>query len=118
NLVEGGVVNVRRYEELYNDGLQWNQRVPRSAVGIKADGHTVVLIAGDAGVMMSDFDFAGGLTLQRLGEIMVEVGVVKGMNLDGGGSTTMAVRGALLSKPSGGTQQRPVPTILSIIPID
>ncbi len=118
NLVEGGVVNVRRFEELYNNGLQWDQRVPRSAVGIKADGKTVVFLTGDSGVMMADFNFSGGLTLQRLAEILVEIGVVKGMNLDGGGSTTMAVRGSLLSKPSGGTQQRPVPTILSIIPID
>ena len=48
-----------------------------------------------------------GMTLEELAELMLELGAVEAMNLDGGGSSTMVVRGIVLNAPSDG-RPRPV----------
>ncbi len=120
NLVSNGQVHVTYDEEVFfgGSGLEGGSNRARSAVGITAD-NKVVFLAADTGVLIpSDFTFSAGVTLNRMAEILVSLGVVEGMNLDGGGSTAVAVRGTLASRPSGGTTQRPVPTILSVVYAD
>ena len=56
----------------------------RTAVGIKSNGD-VVCYAADKG------DRSAGLTLSQLAKRMQELGCVKAINLDGGGSTTVGV---------------------------
>ncbi len=41
-------------------------------------------------------------------------GAVEAMNLDGGGSTAMAIRGRLVSSPSDSTGERPVGDVLEL----
>ncbi|HYI23143.1 MAG TPA: phosphodiester glycosidase family protein [Candidatus Limnocylindrales bacterium] len=60
---------------------------PRSAVGIRADGSLVMLTADDGNV-----DSSGGMTLPEMASLMVSLGAVDAVNLDGGQSTQMAVR--------------------------
>jgi hypothetical protein len=70
----------------------------RTAVGYSQDGRYVYLMAADnAGASQ-------GMTLQELQDFMVLIGVWKGLNLDGGGSTT------LVSRPLGETSPRLVNT--------
>lgn len=60
---------------------------PRTAIGIKADG-TIVMITVDG----RQTGFSEGVGLIELGQIMLnDYGVVQAVNLDGGGSTTLAI---------------------------
>ncbi|NBD26727.1 stalk domain-containing protein [Paenibacillus glycinis] len=63
----------------------------RTALGYSKDGSKAFIIT------VEDSDNSLGVTLSELQQIMVQAGVWKGMNLDGGGSTTM------ISRPLGET---------------
>ena len=80
-----------------------DQLHPRTALGITATG----------GVVMATVDgrqpgYSGGVDLDELAQLMLSRGVVQALNMDGGGSTTMAVRlpgdpdVSLANRPSGG----------------
>lgn len=58
----------------------------RTALGYTKDGKKALIIA------VEDSGNSQGATLAELQQIMVQLGVWKGMNLDGGGSTTMVAR--------------------------
>ena len=62
-------------------------RAPRSALGMRADG-TLILYTVDG----RQSGYSVGLTLQDLADEMVRLGCLWAVNLDGGGSTTLAVR--------------------------
>ena len=50
--------------------------------------------------------YSSGLTLQELAATMQKLGAVDAMNLDGGGSTALAVRGKIVNRPSDGIERR------------
>jgi len=58
---------------------------PRTMIGQKADG-TLVLVATDGRVRDS-----AGLTADEQADLMLELGCINAVNLDGGGSSTMVV---------------------------
>jgi hypothetical protein len=62
-------------------------RHPRTAVGL-AKGYRLLLVAVDGRAPE-----AAGMTLEELARFLVDLGCVTALNLDGGGSTTMWVRG-------------------------
>ena len=88
---------------------QLGQRAPRSAVGQRADGR-IVLVAVDG----RQPGYSVGLTNFELAQALVRLGAVTGMALDGGGSTTMAFDGKLLSRPSG-PRERPIASALMFL---
>ncbi|CAM5569192.1 hypothetical protein SCANM63S_08299 [Streptomyces canarius] len=47
---------------------------------------------------------------------MKSLGAVQAMNLDGGGSTAMAVGGTLVNTPSDATGERPVGDTVQVLP--
>jgi exopolysaccharide biosynthesis protein len=49
-----------------------------------------------------------GLSIPETAAVARSLGMVKAMNLDGGGSTAMVIRGALISHPSDATGERAV----------
>ena len=59
----------------------------RTAVGISQDGKTVYIVSAEGRTNRSP-----GLSLNELSQFMLDLGAYKAMNLDGGGSTAMAVR--------------------------
>lgn len=59
----------------------------RTAVGISQDGKTVYIVTAEGRTNRSS-----GLSLNELSHFMLDLGAYKAMNLDGGGSTAMAVR--------------------------
>jgi hypothetical protein len=86
---------------------------PRTAVGIDTDTGAVLLVVIDG-----RSEASSGYTLAQLADLMVQLGAEEALNLDGGGSSTMAVTppgGALtvVNTPSDG-QQRPVPEGLQL----
>ncbi|MDI3481179.1 MAG: hypothetical protein PWQ97_834 [Tepidanaerobacteraceae bacterium] len=60
---------------------------PRTAVGFSADRKTMFLVVVDGRQAASR-----GMTQKELAELMVKLGASFALNLDGGGSSTMAVR--------------------------
>jgi hypothetical protein len=81
-------------------------RHPRSAIGRTAEGDIwLVAVEGRQGKV------SRGMTLTELAQTMLRLGCVDAMNLDGGGSTTLAVNGIAVNRPSDGAQ-RPVSNAL------
>lgn len=64
-------------------GAHATARHPRSAVGLKP-GNRLILLAVDGRTAM-----AAGMSCIELGNLMLEMGCNYGLNLDGGGSTTL-----------------------------
>ncbi len=69
-------------------------RNPRTAIGYTRDNNLIMLTAdGREGASV-------GLTLMELANLMKEFGCVNAMNLDGGGSTVMYIKGKVVNKPA------------------
>jgi hypothetical protein len=81
---------------------------PRTAVGVTADNHLVILTIDGRQTI------SAGASLSDLASIMVRYGAVNAMNLDGGGSTTMDIDGLTVSSPSGSGNERPVADALMV----
>ena len=75
------------------------QRHPRTIVGRTASG-VVAMVTIDGGRPTSV-----GATLPEAAAVARSLGLVDSVNLDGGGSTTMAVGGALVNHPSGKSER-------------
>ena len=68
---------------------------PRTAVGLTADGHILLVVVDGRQIGYSE-----GLYLSDLANYMIKLGCVQALNLDGGGSSTMVVKGAIVNSPS------------------
>jgi hypothetical protein len=55
------------------------------------------------------------MTLPELAEYMLDWGLYQGVNLDGGGSSTMVVHGAVVNMPSDANGERPVANALMVV---
>jgi exopolysaccharide biosynthesis protein len=86
------------------------ERHPRSAVAVRADG-TVLLVAVDG----RQPGHSVGMTLPELTELLVELGGTDALNLDGGGSTTLVLRGRIVNRPSESSGERPVTNALLVL---
>ena len=90
-----------------------NIRHPRTAAGVTADGHTLILLAVDGRQPAHSV----GVTLPQLADLMLELGAAEAVNLDGGGSTSFYLRRAdgsvVTNQPSAG-KWRPVANHLGI----
>ena len=90
-------------------------RNPRTGVGISRDSTTLFLITVDGRQEGSD-----GMSLVEFANLMVKLGVYEGLNLDGGGSTTMVINGSLVNTPSdknkqGESEERSVGNALLVV---
>lgn len=105
-LIADGEIRITDDEEIFF-GTSIPLTHPRTAVGITEAGALLVLVVDgrQAGV-------SRGVNLIELAAMLWDLGAVEGMNLDGGGSSTLVVRGHLLNRPTGGTYQREVMSAL------
>lgn len=84
-------------------------RHPRTAVGWTADGARLFLVVVDGRQEHSD-----GMTLPELVHVFRRLGAGEALNLDGGGSTAMTVRGRLVNSPSDEDGEREVANVLAL----
>jgi exopolysaccharide biosynthesis protein len=84
---------------------------PRTAVGITATGGIILLVVDGRSFV------SVGLTLYELGKEMKALGAVNAVNLDGGGSATMWLKGqGVVNHPTDYTGERPVSNAIVILP--
>jgi hypothetical protein len=57
-----------------------------------------------------------GMSLDELARLMIELGAVEAINLDGGGSSTMTIGGKVVNHPSDVTGERPVSDAILVLP--
>jgi hypothetical protein len=86
------------------------KRNPRTFAGVDAQGRTVLVTVD--GRTTSDL----GLSIPETADVARSLGLVDAMNLDGGGSTAMAVNGALVTHPSDAAGERPVGDAIVVTP--
>ena len=82
-------------------------RHPRTAVGWNATHLFLVVVDGRQ-------RFSVGMTHPELAEYMRKLGCTEALNLDGGGSVTLWLRGRIVNSPSGG-QERPAANALVLV---
>lgn len=97
HIISGGPYLVKNGEKFIDTKeqklLAIGGRNPRTAIGYTED-NKLILVAVDGRENSSI-----GLTLNELSSLMKELGCVNAMNLDGGGSTVMYVKGRIVNKP-------------------
>ena len=86
-------------------------RNPRTLAGVRPDG-TIVLVVADGRYP----DISVGLSFREEAGIMQAFGARDAVNLDGGGSSTMAIGGTLVNHPSDTTGERPIGDALLLLP--
>lgn len=106
-LVKEGAVAVDGVEQGFHNKTFVQQRHPRTAVGVTAGGE-LLLVAVDGRQSHSR-----GFSLPELAAYMQKLGAVQAINLDGGGSTAMVIRGCYVNGPSDG-RPRPVANALLV----
>ncbi|MEP6590124.1 MAG: phosphodiester glycosidase family protein [Gemmatimonadota bacterium] len=85
------------------------QRHPRSALGFSRDSSTLILVTVDGRQPSS-----AGMDLAELSGLMLRLGAWEALNLDGGGSTTLLVAGAVVNRPSDAGGPRPIGNALLV----
>jgi hypothetical protein len=86
-------------------------RHPRSAIASLTDGRVLLLVVDGRQPALSV-----GMSLDELARFLTDVGAVEAINLDGGGSTTMVVKGDIVNHPSDQTGERPVSDAILVRP--
>ena len=90
-----------------NTNININGNQPRTGIGISQDGKELIIATIDG----RDISYIG-VTQEVFSMILKDLGAYNAINLDGGGSTTMAVKpvdkqvAEVVNKPSGGTERR------------
>ncbi|RYG72931.1 hypothetical protein EU245_08285 [Lentibacillus lipolyticus] len=111
-LVEDGEVHLSMNPNSWRASV----KAPRTAVAIDETGEKVFFITADG----RQKGYAKGMSLPELANYAVELGADRALNLDGGGSTTMAVRYPgydavdVANRPSDG-RQRGVSSVLMAV---
>lgn len=107
-LLRDGELQITGEEERFKDDILIG-RAPRTAIGITADNKLLLVTVNGRQPHISV-----GMTLSELGNLLIELGALQAMNLDGGGSTTMVIRNLVLNLPSDG-KERPVGNAIVVV---
>lgn len=83
---------------------------PRTGIGITKDSSTVIFITVDGRQEISR-----GMSLDEFADLMIDHGVYQGLNLDGGGSTTMVIKNKVVNNPSDKTGERKVGNCIMVL---
>lgn len=93
----------------------YTERHPRTALGVLDSGMLVLVVVDGRSKN------AQGFSILELANFMKQLGCCHALNLDGGGSSTMVLNGAVINKPSGREyglvkKERPISTALLVMP--
>lgn len=109
----GGPMLVWKRQKQITDRQEWFTQIadvnPRTAVGLDQKGNLLLLVIDGRQPGYSE-----GVTFDELAEIFLGLNAVYALNLDGGGSSTMVVQGAVINRPSDKTGERKVASVLSV----
>lgn len=100
-LIKNGKIEITWEQEKSSKSFV-ETRHPRTAVAKLKDGKFLMITVDGRS------EASGGINLQNLAEILLELGATDAMNLDGGGSTTMFLNGKIVNKPSDKEGERKV----------
>lgn len=93
-------------------GFAWsNVRQPRTLAGLDRHGRLLLATVDGRQPGVSE-----GFTLAEAARFMRSLGAVQALNLDGGGSSAMAVDGALVNVPSDAAGERAVGDTVQVLP--
>ena len=118
-ILRDGTVSVE-YEQEGLSKTFAEERHPRTAVGYTQNGQVLFLVVVDG----RQPGFSVGMTLEELAHFMrmrladfsqAQENAYQALNLDGGGSTTMALKGEVVNSPSDQTGERPVANALLVV---
>lgn len=109
-LIDGGKFRNTYVEELFNgtSGIGPDSNHPRTAIGVTVDGKLITFVC--EGRQMTDG--VAGLTTEDVANVLLDLGCVEAINLDGGGSSCMLVNGKQTIKVSDGSQRAVGSTIM------
>ncbi len=99
-LVQNGIVNPDN-----------GDRHPRTSIGFNQDSTKLYMFVVDG----RQPGLSVGMSYKELGDYMKSWGVYQGLNLDGGGSSTMVVRGEIVNNPSDIGGERSVANSLLLV---
>jgi len=108
-LIRDAQVKISNEEEKKFAGKAISDRHPRTAMGYTKEGNLIILAI--QGRMKG---IAVGATLGETAALLLNLGCVEGINLDGGGSSCLLVNGKETIKPSDPTGERPVPAVFYV----
>lgn len=111
-LVENGQSRITWEEEVFfGSGIgsvtDWN---PRTAIGYTASNELLLMVVDGRQTV------SRGVSLEELAQLMIDLGAVEALNLDGGGSSTLVVNNTLINRPGGGSFQRAVASAFVLVP--
>jgi len=86
-------------------------RHPRTAVGFDAARGLLWMVGVDG----RQPGYSDGMSLPELAGLMESLGATDAVNLDGGGSTVMVLRGVAVNRPSDAEGERPVVNALAVV---
>ncbi len=109
-LIRNGKISVEWQKEGPNRAFAYN-RHPRTSVGFSKDSTRVYCFVVDG----RQPGYSLGMSLFELAQYMLEWGVYQGLNLDGGGSSTMVVGDSVVNRPSDTEGERPVGNAVLIL---
>ncbi len=109
-LIKAGKVAITDKQEKMAPGFA-TDRHPRTAIA-KLESGQLLLVTVDG----RQPGVSAGMTLEMLAELLLELGAVEAMNLDGGGSTTMVIHNKVVNRPSDQSGERPVSDAILIFP--
>ena len=85
-------------------------RHPRTGVGVTPEGRLLLVVVGGR-----QPGYSVGMSLEEFARLFLDLGATFAMNLDGGGSSTMVVKGKVVNQPSDGTE-RLVSSAILVLP--
>ena len=109
--ITGGGIILQNGQKPANYGEMASGRQPRTLLGLSQDGKTMKLIVAD-GKRTGGSNVSIGLTVDEAVALLKEEGMYQGLNLDGGGSSLMAVKTAdadtvsTVSSPAEGSERK------------
>ena len=108
-LVQNSQIKITNNEELKFGGKAIDDKHPRTCMGYTKDGRLIVM------VIQGRFNgLAEGAKLNQQAQLMVNLGCIEALNLDGGGSSCMLINGKPTITPSDKEGQRAVPAVFIV----
>ncbi len=108
-LIKNGAIDITWEKEKSSQAFVETKH-PRTAVAQLKDGKFLLMTVDGRS------EKSAGIGLQHLAELLIEFGATDAMNLDGGGSTTMFLNGAIVNQPSDKEGERKVSDAVLVRP--